>query len=78
MLIQMMGKFTDRKYSFQTITNLFATRGISVSKKRYWGQHMWARGYLCGTVGEVGQATIAKHIENQGKEENADNFTITT
>lgn len=20
-------------------------------KKRYWGQHMWARGYFCGTVG---------------------------
>ncbi len=47
-------------------------------KRRYWGQHMWARGYFCGTVGEVDQATIAKYIENQGKEENADNFTITT
>ena len=47
-------------------------------KKRYWGQHMWARGYFCGTVGEVDQETIAKYIENQGKEENADNFTVTT
>ena len=47
-----------------------------VLKKRYWGQHMWARGYFCGTVGEVDQATIAKYIENQGKEENEDNFTI--
>ena len=46
-------------------------------RKRYWGQHMWARGYFCGTVGEVDQETIAKYIENQGKEENADNFTIT-
>ena len=33
-----------------------------VLKKRYWGQHMWARGYFCGTVGEVDQATIAKYI----------------
>ena len=49
-----------------------------VLKKRYWGQHMWARGYFCGTVGEVDQETIAKYIENQGKEENADNFTVTT
>ena len=24
-------------------------------KKRYWGQHMWGRGYFCGTVGEVDQ-----------------------
>lgn len=47
-----------------------------VLKKRYWGQHMWARGYFCGTVGEVDQATIAKYIENQGKEENENNFTI--
>ena len=42
-------------------------------KKRYWGQHMWARGYFCGTVGEVDEETIKAYIENQGKhEENAD------
>ena len=22
-------------------------------KKRYWGQHIWARGYFCTTVGQV-------------------------
>ena len=22
-------------------------------KKRYWGQHLWARGYFCTTVGPV-------------------------
>ena len=27
-------------------------------RKRYWGKHMWARGYFCGTVGEVDQKTI--------------------
>ena len=37
-------------------------------KKRYWGQHMWARGYFCGTVGEVDEKTIREYIENQGKE----------
>lgn len=42
-------------------------------KKRYWGQHMWARGYFCGTVGEVDEDTIKAYIESQGKqEENAD------
>jgi len=47
-------------------------------KKRYWGQHMWARGYFCGTVGQVDQETIKRYIENQGKhEEENDNFTIT-
>ena len=47
-------------------------------KKRYWGQHMWARGCFCGTVGQVDQETIKRYIENQGKqEEENDNFTIT-
>ena len=44
-------------------------------KKRYWGQHMWARGYFCGTVGTVDEETIRQYIENQGNEEEK-NFTI--
>ena len=27
-------------------------------RKQYWGQHMWARGYFCATVGAVDEATI--------------------
>lgn len=46
-------------------------------KKKYWGQHMWARGYFCGTVGQVDQETIRRYIETQGKQEEEDNnFTI--
>ena len=45
-------------------------------KKRYWDQHMWARGYFCGTVGAVDEETIRHYIENQGSEEEK-NFTIT-
>ena len=45
-------------------------------RKKYWGQHMWARGYFCGTVGEVDKETIERYIENQGKEETRDDFTI--
>ncbi len=37
---------------------------------------MWARGYFCGTVGEADQEIIEKHIENQGKDEGDDNFSI--
>ena len=37
-------------------------------RKRYWGQHMWGRGYFCGTVGEVDQKTIENYIEHQGEE----------
>ncbi len=46
-------------------------------KKRYWGQHMWARGYFCGTAGQVDQETIKRYIETQGREEReAEDFTI--
>ena len=38
-------------------------------KKRYWGQHLWARGYYYGSVGEVTEETIKEYIENQGEEE---------
>ena len=27
-------------------------------RKQYWGQHMWARGYFCATVGAVDGSTI--------------------
>ena len=37
-------------------------------KKRYLGQHMWARGYFCGTVGAVDEETIRHYVENQGNE----------
>ena len=29
-------------------------------KKRYWGQHLWARGYFCATVGTVNTLKITK------------------
>ncbi len=45
-------------------------------KKKHWGQHMWGRGYLCGTIGAVDQEMIEEYIKNQGTEESYDNFTI--
>ncbi|MBQ8093642.1 MAG: transposase, partial [Clostridia bacterium] len=39
-----------------------------------WGQHLWARGYYYGSVGEVTEDTIKQYIENQGNEE--DNIKI--
>ena len=38
-------------------------------KKRYWGQHLWARGYFCATVGSVTKETIQKYIENQSEQD---------
>jgi len=27
-------------------------------RKRYWGQHVWARGYVCATVGAVDERAV--------------------
>ena len=45
-------------------------------KKRYWGQHMWGRGYFCSTVGSVTEETIGNYIENQKVEDGKDNFQV--
>ena len=44
-------------------------------KKRYWGQHLWARGYFCGTVGAVTDEMIREYIEKQ-RENGNENFKI--
>ena len=44
-------------------------------KKRYWGQHLWASGYFCRSVGFVTQETIKDYIENQS-DEYEENFKI--
>ena len=45
-------------------------------KKRYWGQHLWARGYFCATVGTVTEDIIRNYIANQFSEEKNDIFKI--
>jgi putative transposase len=45
-------------------------------KKKYWGQHLWARGYFCATVGTVDEETIRNYISNQFSEEKNDIFRI--
>ena len=34
-------------------------------RKKYWGQHLWSRGYFCATVGAVTDAQIKAYIEHQ-------------
>ena len=46
-------------------------------RKRYWGQHLWARGYYCASVGAVDEQTIREYIENQRWDEDIDGFKIT-
>jgi hypothetical protein len=46
-------------------------------RKRFWGQHMWARGYFCATVGAVDEPTIKACIENRKWDEDDQGFKIT-
>ena len=45
-------------------------------KKRYWGQHLWARGYFCATVGEVTTEMISEYIRKHDEEPPPENFAI--
>jgi len=45
-------------------------------RKRYWGKHLWARGYFCASVGRVTEKMIAAYIEQQEKALPKDVFTV--
>jgi len=45
-------------------------------RKRYWGQHLWGRGYWVATSGNVTDEVWKKYIEDQKPEVPDDNFKI--
>ena len=45
-------------------------------RKRYWGQHLWARGYWVASSGNVTDEVWKKNIEDQKPEEPDDNFNV--
>jgi putative transposase len=46
-------------------------------RKRYWGQHLWGRGYFCATVDAVDEETVKCYIEEQKWHEDDQGFKIT-
>jgi len=46
-------------------------------RNRYWGQHLWARGYFCASVGAFDEETIRRYIASQKWEDPWENFKIT-
>ena len=50
---------------------------FEILKKKYWGQHLWARGYFAVTVGNVNVEDVQKYIENQEVQHRNDSFRIT-
>ncbi len=42
-------------------------------RRQFWGQHLWARGYLVASSGNVTEAIIAEYIESQSEKLPNDN-----
>ncbi|GHT92888.1 hypothetical protein FACS1894122_07300 [Alphaproteobacteria bacterium] len=40
-------------------------------KKKYWGCHLWGKGYFCSTVGAVTEEIVKKYIEDQRDEDSS-------
>ena len=51
-------------------------REYSQLRKRYWGQHLWQRGYWVATSGNVTDEVWKKYIEGQDIENSDDNFKV--
>ena len=45
-------------------------------KKRYLGQHFWARGYFCVTAGELTEKMISEYLSHHFEKKNEDNFDV--
>ena len=45
-------------------------------RKRYWGQHLWARGYWVCSSGNVTDDVWKEYIEKQKPPEPDDDFTV--
>ena len=45
-------------------------------RKRYWGQHLWARGYWVASSGNVTDEVWMDYIKNQSPPEPDDNFNV--
>ena len=49
-------------------------------QKRYWGRHLWARGYFVASSGNVTDEAIMEYIRNQDgtePDDGGDNFRVT-
>ena len=52
-------------------------RNFRTLNKMFWGRHLWARGYLVATSGNVTDEVIAKYIEDQDLEPQDADFKVT-
>jgi putative transposase len=58
-----MAQFLKGKSSYRL------QRDFPELRKKYWGQHLWSRGYFCSTTGAVTEEMIKAYIEDQGEDD---------
>ncbi|ETS30091.1 transposase [Photorhabdus khanii NC19] len=63
-----------RRLKGRTASKLFEE--FSHLKKRYWGQHVWGRGYFCATVGQLTEEMIKNYLEHHFEPNPNDNFRM--
>ena len=65
----------DRMHSIRGWKNKLLSEFASL-RKRYWGQHLWARGYWVCSSGNVTDDMWKEYIENQKPPEPDDDFRV--
>jgi putative transposase len=63
-----------RRIKGRTSSSLFEE--FPALRKRYWGQHFWARGYFCATVGEINEEMIKEYLEHHFEPDPAKDFQV--
>ena len=63
-------QYLKRKSSHRMLSEFPALR------KRYWGQHLWGRGYWVASTGNVTEEVWKKYMEEQKPEFPDDNFKV--
>ena len=54
-------------------------REFELLRKKFWGNHLWARGYFVSSTGNVTDEAIMRYIEEQDKNQSTDDdFQIGT
>lgn len=63
-----------RRVKGRTARKLFAE--FPRLKKRYWGRHLWARGYFCVSSGSLTQEMIAAYLDHHFERRGEDQFEV--
>ena len=45
-------------------------------RRRYWGQHLWARGYFCASSGTVTDEMIKAYLEGHQGRQRSEDFKV--